>query len=267
MSEATKAKRALVMVSLAAVALMAATAQGDILGFIPQPESDTMPEFIWDGVSLSEGPGSHGTGYMTAGPGDGEPSEWPMAEPGLTMIVPFEILGIPGGIAGSGSTSFYDTTLDITTSLPATGPAVVVPPPAMGGTTVFQPLGAGAFELWSTDPVGGGEDNYTLLLAGTVHSAHITGTLGATTGAVLNADVTYTDGVIAKEISDDDFDGSFVWTLLDMSAPLAISATTGWLEYFEANGTGHFTPEPGTIALLSVGGLLIALRRRRRRVV
>jgi len=261
MSEATKTKRALVLVSFVAVAFVAATAQGDILGFFPEPASPATPEFIWDGSALSEGPGALGTGYMTAGPGDGEQPLASQAAPGLQMNVPFVIGGVLGSVTGGGSTTFYDTTLDLTTPLPEAGPAFLL------GSTVIQPLGAGEFELYSTDPVTGGiEDDYEPLLVGIIHSADITGIPESDTGAVLNADVTFTGGVIAKAISANDFNGSFTWTLLDITEPLAISPTTDRLEAFTANATGHFTPEPGTLALLGIGGLLVAVRRRRNRV-
>ena len=257
MSEATKIKRALVVVSLVVVALAAAPAQGDILNFVPEPESDAIPEFSWDGATFSEGAGAIGTGYNQAGPGDTTKA------PGLTMIVPFEIPGIPGSIVGSGSTTFYDATLDIITPLPANGAAFII------GPMVVQQLGSGEFKLYSTDPAetSGDDENPILLLSGIIHSADITGILGSITGAVLNAYTTYTGGVVADAISSGDFNGSFTWTLLDIIPPLTISTSPeGYLEAFDANGTGHFTPEPATMVLLGVGSVLMTLRRRRNRV-
>jgi len=182
------------------------------------------------------------------------------------MNVPYLIPNIPGGVVGTASTVFYDATLDILTALPAAGFASL----SQGGTVVVQPLGTGEFALYSTDPAAGGiEDDYVLLLSGTIDSATITGPLGTTTGAVLSADVTYTGGAVVDAISGGTpFDGGFSWTLLDMNTPLAVSGQPNelMLDAFQANATGHFTPEPGTIALLSIGGLLVALRRRRNRV-
>ena len=251
MSEAIRIKRVLGAVALVAVALAATVAQGDILGFFPEPASPGMWEFVWDGSTLSEGSGARGTGYQQPGPGD------TTAAPGLTMIVPFEIPGIPGGTVGIGSTSFDDTTLDITVPLAADGAAFMV------GPLVYQLLGPGAFELWSTDPAAGGiEDDYVPLLFGTVNSALITGALGENTGATLSAEVSYTSGAIVDAMGGP-FNGSFTWTLLDIGPPLAISATTGNLDAFDANGTGHFTPEPATMVLLGIGGLVATLRHRR----
>jgi len=197
MSEAMKTNRALTVVSLVAVVLISGIAQGDILGFVPEPASPSVPEFIWDGSMLTEGPGAVGTGYMTIGPGDGELPSGTQAVGGLTVVAPFAIPGIPGSTVGAGSTTFYDATLDILgAGLPAAGPASLL------AGTVFQPLGSGAFEIWSTDPLTALEEDQTLLLAGTVNSAVITGLLNETTGATLSADVTYTAGAIVDAMNE-----------------------------------------------------------------
>lgn len=241
-----RTKRTLVVVSLVALAFTAATAQAEILNFQPEPGSPNHYEFIWSGSALTEGPGAHGSGNIATAPG-------------LRMNVPYLIPGIPEGTVGTSGTIFRDATLDILTALPQDGLAI----PAFG--FVVQPLGTGNFELFSNDPAGG--DPPVLLLAGTVNSASISGTLGDTGGIVLSADVTYTGGAVADAAGGAPFNGGFSWTLLEMDTPLAISGTTGMLEAFSAHATGSFTPEPATMALLGIGGVLMAVRRRRQRGV
>jgi len=262
------AKKQVLIVALAAVAmgLSATVAQATILvNFIPEPASPATSEFEWDGSTLVDGPGALGTGFGNTDPGDGDDPVGSQDIPGLAMNTPFEISGVPGSIEGTGNTTFYDTTLDILGSgLPEAGDAF----PLLGMIT--QPLGGGAFELWSTDPAPGDPDAPTLLLAGTVDTAFITGIAGSTTGATLSATVTYTDGVIydaaLATLLSAPLTGSFAWTLEDMSAPLTIGGSDR-IEPFTANGTGQFSgiPEPGTLVLLGIGGLMMAARRRRMR--
>jgi len=263
-----------VALAVLAVGLWATTAQAYVIAnFQPEPASPALPEFIWDGTFLYEGPGALGTGYGNPGPGDGDLPPENQDIPGLTITSPFSIPGVPGSVVGGGNTTFFDTTLDILPpgsappGLPAVGPAI----PA--STTINQPLGPGAFEIWSTDPVPGDPDAMVLLLAGTVDDALITGLAGATTGATLSATVTYTGGAIfdaaVVELGPgfaDPLTGSFSWTLLDMSAPLAINPQLPFtINPFTANGNGLFSgiPEPGTLALLGIGSLFLAIRRRR----
>jgi len=261
------------VLAVLAAGLLATNAQAYVIvNFQPEPASETLPEFVWDTAFLFEGPGALGTGYLNTGPGDGHLPPENQDVPGMTITSPFEIPGVPVSVVGTGNTTFFDTTLDIlppdtgAPGLPGAGVAVPV------GGNLFQPLGSGAFELWSTDPLPGDPDAMVLLLAGTVDAAWITGVAGSTTGATLGADVTYTAGVIfdaaMTELGPEfatPLSGSFTWTLLDMSAPLAIGPQLV-LDPFTANGNGLFSgiPEPGTLALLGIGGLIMAIRRRRR---
>jgi len=244
------------------VLVFATAAQGALLvDFLPEPASPGMPEFIWDGASLTTGPGAYG---------DGDGGDVPALQtpPGLQIVTPFVLGGLPGGVvdAAASSTTFYDVTLDITTPLVANGT-----PDALYGVYVVQELTGGEFRILSTDP--GQSVEPTLLLAGTVETAAIAGILNSDTGAVLSATVTYSGGVIYEAALEQYFaqgiTGSFSWSLLDIDAPLSI--TGGTLDDFVANGTGQFSgigdpiiPEPATLALLGSGAWVLAMRRRRR---
>jgi len=270
----------------AALAFTAVGAQAALLiDFMPAPASPNAPEFIWwNGQKLTVGDGALGTGFDDADvPGDGELPIAAQAVPGLQVTTPFEINGVPGGNVnvGAGSTTFYDASLTIT-PLEAVGA-----PSAMFGIFVVQELGGGVFEIWSTDPDNSPNqevEDPTLLLAGDIISASIAGILGSDTGAVLSANIRYTDGVIYDAIVEaaaqlpppwyTDVTGDFSWSLLDVDSPLSISDNGNdpdSLDPFIANGTGQFSglgepviPEPSTIALFSIGSMVIAARRRRR---
>jgi len=267
---------------VAAMVLVSVTAARAslLMDFLPEPASPDTPEFIWDGSSLTTGPGSFGSGFAPPGggtdPGAGDGEALPANQdvPGLQIVTPFVIDGPtpPGGVvnAPAGSTTFYDVTLEITAPLVTAGP-----PDTLYGVYVIQELSGGAFEVWSTDPIEttGDVHNPTLLLAGTIEDAAIAGILHSDTGAVLSATVTYTDGAIYDAALEQYFalgiTGSFSWSLLDVDLPLSI--TNDLLDSFEANGTGQFSgignpiiPEPATLALLGSGAWLLVMRRRRR---
>ena len=242
-----------------------------LVDFLPQPASEDMPEFIWDGSSLTTGPGAYGGG-ATPGVGDGDDGPELQPPPGLHIVTPFVIDSPtpPGGVVDvvAGSTTFYDVTLDITVPLTAAGA-----PDTLYDVYVVQNLTGGAFELLSTDP--GLTTDPTLLLAGTVETAAIAGILNSDTGAVLSATISYTGGVIYDAALEyygaSSLTGSFSWSLLDIDLPLSVVEGTpapddDYLNEFEANGTGQFsgTPEPATLVLLLGGSCVVAMRRRRR---
>jgi len=186
MTTARKTRNICLSAAIAAVALFAVpTAQAALLvDFMPEPASPLAPEFIWDGTSLTVGPGAVGSGFNNPNPGDGESAPQNQDVPGLEVVTPYEIGGVPGGVvnAVAGSTTFYDTTLEIS-PLAADGA-----PGVMFGVFVAQKLQGGVFNIWSTDPVDVPEtDNPVLLLSGTIASASIAGILGSSTGAVLSA--------------------------------------------------------------------------------
>ena len=244
---------------------MASSTYGAMLvDFLPQPASDDMPEFKWDGTTLTSGPGAFGTNFGVPGPGDGDELPEDQDVPGLQIVTPFVIGGQPGGVVNTdaGSTTFYDVTLDITTSHLATNEY---------GFYVVEELTGGQFEIWSTDPAddpGADVENPILLLAGLIDTAMIAGILHSDAGAVLSAEITYTDGRIYQAAQAmfgiQEITGSFSWSLLDINSPLSV--TNGLLDSFEANGTGQFSgvPEPATMVLLVSGACMLAIRRRRR---
>jgi len=247
---------------------------------MPQPASPDLEEFIWwDGEALTVGGGALGTGFNDPGTsGDGELPVEDQEVPGLQITTPFAISG-PGSVPnpGTGTTTFYDVSLTIT-PLGAVGD-----PSAMFGLFVVQKLSSGAFEIWSTDPDNSPNEveDPTLLLKGDITSASIAGIIGSDTGAVLSASIIYTDGLIYDAIvaeavaagwQYDDIIGEFSWSLLDIDAPLAVDnpMDPDFLKPFVANGTGQFSgigeppiPEPTTFALLGIGALVLAARRRR----
>ena len=249
-----------------------ASAETVLADFVAQPTSPGMYEMIWNNGELYEGPGAVGTGFMKPGPGDGEDPIGSQKAPGLLVQSPFNVPGIEGSIVMLGgpspATAFYDATLDISPlngnsnyGMPGVGDAVVT---TVGGTSIVtQALGSAMFEIWSTDPIDsvGDIENPKLLLTGTIDDASIVGILGSTTGAVLSAHVAYTDGLILDAAGLGTVHGELSWSLLNLTQPFAIDATTNQLVPFEANATGQFkyvsTPEPGTLALLWLGALTI----------
>jgi len=273
---------------LTAVLLMPAASAlaGNLADFEPGPASPnafTHPEFIWDGFEFYEGPGAVGTGFGNALEGDGDDPIASQDRPGLIVVTPFIIPGLPGGVVdlNESSTTFFDATLDILPLGAATegflfsGPTTSTPVLPDSTAVLAQPLAQGAFKLWTTDPdtgVGG----ETLLLEGFASSAVITGIEGSTTGSTLSAFVTYTGGAIFDAAAPDGVEaisGEFSWSLLDMTSPLGIDGETGRLFPFNANGVGQFSANPGELdavipapaampaVLMTLG--LASLRRRR----
>ncbi len=122
-----------------------------------------------------------------------------------------------------------------------------------GITSVIQPLTGGTFTIYNTD-------GSTLLLGGTIGDAMISGIVGSSAGSVLSATVTYTDGAILNAAGYSTLTGDFSWSLQSVTSLFSIDSVTHYLSEFHANSTGQFSavPEPGTLALLSAGGLGLA---------
>jgi len=244
---------------------------GIIADFEPEPASPALPELIWDGSELYEGPGAIGTGFGVAGPGDGELPTAVQDIPGLLLESPFTVAGVPGSEINTttGATTFFDVTLDISATAPGAAKGLRFSGPAVAfAGAVVQPLGPGAFEIWSTDPdesPGTDVENPVLLLGGTIDTAVITGILGSSTGAMLSATVTYTAGKIVDAAPAGVLWGELSWSLLDIQLPLAIDGGSDLLRPFEGNAVGQFSgiPEPGTLALLGLGAAILLGRRRR----
>jgi len=269
-------KHILTVTTIAALTLCGATtARASLLvDFLPQPASDGIPEFDWDGQYLTVGPGAVGTGIPDPGaPGDGELAPELQDIPGLQITTPFVIPSLPGGAVRTvaGTTSFYDVTLDLE-PLEADGA-----PGLLGAAFLAQKLLGGRFSIWTTDPVNAGTpgdpevNDPVLLLSGAIANAGITGLIGSQAGAVLSAKVTYDDGAIydaaAAEFGPGELVGSLSWTLLEIDP--ALSITAGRLAAFDANATGQFSgvviPEPATVALLCVLAPFVLRSRRRRK--
>jgi hypothetical protein len=231
---------------------LATSAMGAVLvDFKPFPASPTTPEFTWNGSALNEGAGSLGNG-------DGALPPAAQIAPGLQYDVPFIIPGVAGSQInpGSGSTTFYDTSLNIGGFAAAGGAASVF-------GTLVQPLGSGDFTLTATDG--------TLLLHGTVASSTITGPNGGGAGAVFSSNnVSYDAGLIFNAVvasGGTTSNNDFSFSLADVSPGFGISETGAALNAFTANATGLFNadvvPEPTGLAAL--GALAAGLLARRRR--
>lgn len=263
----------LVCAALPAISQAAVVAPTDfnIATFQPEPASAIIPEFIWGPINQNppeffSGAGAIGTGFGVPGPGDGQLPSAQQLPPGLLVVTPFNIPGIPGGINSPSGTSFYDATLKI---LPVTPSALGFRPSGLAGSfagIVVQPLGAARFEIWSTDPIdaAGDVENPVLLLSGLAQTAEIKGLLGDVQGLTLSALVTYDGGEILAASGFSGAGGSFSWALNDVSPPLGIDPGTGYLIPFTANGNGQFSiPEPASMALLSLTALPLLRRKRR----
>ncbi|MCY2925275.1 MAG: hypothetical protein NT031_07530 [Planctomycetota bacterium] len=255
-----------------AQAVVAVPASFNIATFQPEPASATIPEFIWGPVNQNppeffSGAGAIGTGFGVSGPGDGQLPAVQQQPPGLLVVTPYNISGIPGGINSPSGTSFYDATLKIVPVAPATlGFRPSGPAGSLGGIVV-QPLGAARFEIWSTDPIeaAGDVENPVLLLSGLAETAEIKGLLGDVQGLTLSALVTYDGGAILAASGLSGVGGSFSWALNDVNPPLNINSTTGFLVPFSANGNGQFSiPEPASMALLGLTALPLLRRKRTR---
>lgn len=247
---------------LAAVAVigtygMAPTADAALLvDFKPDPTSAGHPEMVFNGTSLTAGNGATGNNDpTTAG--------------GLRIGTPYVIptTGI-GGTVNNGTTSFEDVSL-VLSGLNASGPASITTI-APGVILLAQTLdgSGGSFALRSSGAAP--ED----LLVGRITRAFLTGIQGSPTGSVISAEVEYTDGLVYDQLIANGLPttGSVSWSLLDIGTSLGgldglqLDLTTGSIAPFQANAVGIFSnviPEPGTVAMLGIGGLLLAARRRK----
>ena len=229
-----------------------------LVDFKPEPTSATMPEIVFTGTSLTAGSGATGNGStLTAG--------------GLTVETPYTVLepGVGGVIyLANGSTSFPDASL-VLSGLNAVGAAdtTTISP---GVVLLSQELGTnGTFTIRSTSDAPRQID----LLTGRITRAYITGIQGSPVGSVISAEVTYTGGEIYNELiaTGGQTTGSVSISLNDIGTTLGAFdglrlGTGGMIAPFQANATGIFSsaiPEPGTIAMLGIGGLMLAARRRK----
>lgn len=241
----------------------------NLLEFLPAPSSGSTAEFVFTGSAFGNGSGTVGTGFGTLDDGDGHLSIGSQDATGLLLTSPFKVFGSPGSVVDGGSegTTFFDATLitPIIDLLIATTPAVSTPLPGIGQTVLSQELNGGKIEIYSTDPIGGGE-NPILLLAVTVSNAAILGFEGSQTGSVLSADLTYTGGLVLSEAGfAPGTAGELSFSLLDIEPGLSIDPNTGRLAAFQTDAAGLFSiviPEPGTAILLCSAGALLAMRRR-----
>lgn len=262
------------VLATAALALLTGPAiAGVIADFEPQPASPNLPEFGWTGTEFITGVGTIGDGFGAPGAGDGDLPVGSQAAPGLTVTTPFTIPGVSGGTVNTatGGTTFRNATLQIIPISPAVAGFAGSGPAAVFYGNVVQPLGAAIFRLWSNDLAEAVADieNPVLLLEGIAQDGTITGIQNSNTGGTLSATVTYTSGAILQAANWPHATGEFSWSLLGISPVLSINGLTGMLNPFTANGVGQFSgfyqvPEPATIGVLLIGGVLTAMRRRRR---
>ena len=244
-----------IAVSLALCSFVSAST---IVDFKPLPISPTDPEFQFS-RALGSGIPAFRTAFGAIGNADGTLPLVNQTPGGLLVETPFLIGGIPGSQFTAGSTLFSDSTLEFTSGLVASGPAV-------NAGVFVQPLSSGAFILYSTDPDGPGVLLPTLLLSGSITNAsYVTGLGNA--GATFNAlGVTYTGGVIYNALLSSGgsaIGNSMSISMTDVAPPFAI-ANDGYLGDFTANGTGLFNavPEPSSLALFVMALGTLVLRRR-----
>ena len=229
-----------------------------LLDFKPEPTSATMPEIIFTGTSLTSGAGATGNGStLTAG--------------GLTIETPYTVNtpGVGGTInLATGSTTFPDVSL-VLAGLNATG-ALSTTTIAPGVVLLSQGLDGsnGSFTLQSTSDA----PTQSNLLTGRIARAFITGIQGSPTGSVLSAEVIYTGGSIYNALvaAGGQTTGSLSFSLNDIGsvvgAPTGLQVVGGSIAPFQANATGIFStavPEPGTLAMVGIAGLMLAARRRK----
>lgn len=237
------------LATLAAGFLLAAGSAAQALtlvNFVPSPLSGGESEFVYTGGTngqLTAGPGATGNG-------DGDLPLAQQTPGGLQIGVPF--LVVDPAIQGkqlnavAGTTTFHDVSL-ILSGFAADMNAI----DAAGQT--FQHLGAGAFELRSTNGV--------LLLSGTATGATINALLAQprnTAGAFTTNNVTYTGGAIAQFL-DLGQKGGFSFAMVDVTPTVHTDPQTQRLGRFEANATGEFfgaaVPVPSSVF---AGGALLA---------
>jgi hypothetical protein len=220
-----------------------------IVDWKPGPTSTGVPEFTFNGTSLSasagatsNGDGTLPTNVQTAG--------------GLDMSTPFIINGVPGSQtdAPANTTTFYDAAISLQ------GFAVSAPAQNVFNTLV-QPLGSGVFSLTSTTGV--------VLLHGTVGSSTIAGSNGSGAGALFSANnVTYDGGLIYNQLVADGgtlINNDFSFSFANVSPTFSIAAASGFLTPFTTDATGLYMadaiPEPASLGALAVGALALTRRR------
>lgn len=214
--------------AVTAMGFLSTTANASVeldLLFAPNPSTPSIAEFLFDGTTLS------------AGPGLSDPYDLQLTS---TLL--------PGGVLIPASFDFGDMT--------TTGPASVM------GSYFTVGLTSSSFSF--VDETSG-----DTVLSGTLSDVKLSGFDGTTTGFVAGT-WTVTDGTIFTDNGiaiDDivDFSGEFVWHLIDFDK---FGVTGSTIDAFDANGGGQFNgtgdivPEPASLALMGLGGLLIARRRR-----
>lgn len=226
-----------------------------LVDFKPQPTGD-QPEVVFGSVgpsapALRAGPGSQANG-------DGHLPLAGQTPGGLAIETPYAVSGLIAGKVANpgGTTSFYDVAL-ILTGLQVSAPA------GANGSLVYQALGAGQFQLVSTDGA-------TVLLNGQIDDAVILSS-GQGEGTVLSAHVHYLGGAIFAALvqaeglgNPQSLPGEFSWSLLNMQAAPPMNQPGAYLPEFTADVVGQFgvtIPEPATLGLLALSTLPLLRRR------
>jgi len=269
-----------VLLAASVVGLSSTFAHGalQLLQLQPIPVSPALPEYSWTGPG-----GNFVTGPGVVGNGDGDLAVGLQTPPGLELDTPLNVPGVPNSVFVPGSgTTFYDCTMTMssvtsdghpTGDLADTGAFILVPT-----NEATQNLSSGAFSIYTTPATDVPGQLPVLLLSGTLQSNTISVPLGGTSAGFQSTTVTYTGGAILTALlaAGGTNTGSASISLISLDGNIGVVNTgvivgglvdSAIIAPFDANASGVFdtpalTPEPASLSVIALAGLL-GMRRRR----